>query len=343
MKTDPSTSMESKNPRQLHYPLLDAIRFAAAVGVVWIHVESHSWLIWTREFGRFAVPFFACSAVYLAFGSLQRHPQTSMGSYALSRFKRIYLLFLVWSAIYWIVRSASSLFLEHTGFFKTSLIDFFWNGEAIQLWFLPFIFLATIGAFYVAKAVQLAPASRWFFLFIFAAAAVGLAFMPTPELVLHAGYTAGFGYEILPCCCAALALGLAEILVLPRGKKGASGVDSTMLGLGISLFLLWLVMAAAFKRSIALENVAGFGLILVSLSWKTYKPHPWILNLGAASFGIYLIHPLFVEGMQHILPKVGFKANSSTLEVAIFLTSLVASYLCVEALRISRFTRWLTG
>ncbi len=344
MQADSTTELAREDLPQIYYPLLDAIRFAAAIGVVWIHVAGNDRLAWSKELGRFAVPFFACSAVYLALGSLQRHPRTSLGHYIVSRFKRIYVLFLVWSVFYWMIRSASSLFVEHTGFCKLSAVDFFWNGVAVQLWFLPVVLLATVGAFSVAKALQLAPALRLPFLLVFAAAAFGLAFMPAPGFIQHAGYAAGLGYEIVPCCCAALALGLAETFASPKKEIPLrAGINLPMLGLGISLFMLWLVMALACGRNVAMENVAGFGLILVSLSWKTRVPVPSIMRLGAASFGMYLIHPLFVEGMQHILPKIGFGTQSSALEISIFLTSLVSSYLSVELLRRQKSTRWLTG
>jgi peptidoglycan/LPS O-acetylase OafA/YrhL len=325
-----------------YYPLMDVSRFAAAIGIVWIHVAGDDRLAWTKEFGRFAVPFFACSAVYLALTAFRRHPEMPVGQYAVLRFKRIYLPFLVWSVFYWAVRSLSSFYVEHTGFFKPSVIDFFWNGVAIQLWFLPFILLATIASFLFVKSIRQVPALHVPCMFVFAVAAVSLAIMPAPEFIRHGGYTVGLGYEILPCCCAVMAFGLGENCL--AGKEKSEGkVSLVKLVMGIVLVAFWLGTALVYRRSVALENVAGFGLMLISLSWGMGATVAWIVALGSTSFGIYLIHPLFVEGMQHILPKIGFRGHSCALEISIFLTSFVASFVTVAILRRYALTKWLTG
>jgi peptidoglycan/LPS O-acetylase OafA/YrhL len=331
------------NAPKIHYPLLDAIRFAAAIGVVWIHVADYGAPGWSKELGRFAVPFFAGSAVYLAAGSLQRHPRTSMREYIASRFWRIYVLFLVWSLFYWLIRALSSRFLEHTGFPRISIVEFFWDGVAVQLWFLPVIFLATIAAFAVVKVVRLVPALRWPLVCVLAAMALGVALAPAPGPVRHGGYAVGLGYAILPVCDAALALALAEAGGAHDGKDDHPAMNVPMLAVGIALGLPWLVAVLALEPNGALENMAGFGLLLVSLSWRKRAPVPSLMRLGAAAFGIYLIHPLFVEGMQHVLPRLGFRAHGAALEISIFLASLAASYGAVELLRRHRSTRWLTG
>jgi surface polysaccharide O-acyltransferase-like enzyme len=326
-----------------YYPVLDFARIVAAIGVVWIHVAGTDELLWTKAFGRFAVPFFACSAVYLAYGTLARHPGTTIRDYVYSRFCRVYLPFLVWSVFYLAFRNFSSLFVEHTGFTRPSLVEFFWNGDAIQLWFLPFILVMTCFAFVLAHLVRGAPVVRLPLAGVLIGGAIAIALKPAPGFIGALGYGVGLGYEALPACAAALGLAMA-------GGDSDTPLDHAPPSVRLSFRVVGCLMLAAWFVGVFLRetgngmaNLAGFAALMVSLTSPSTERVALAAQLAATSFGIYLIHPVFVEGLQHILPKFGFHERTPSLEVAIFVTSVIASCAAVALLRASTRTRWLTG
>lgn len=320
-----------------YFPLLDALRLVAVVGVVWLHVTYLGELKGWTELGRFAVPFFASVGVYLAFDSLRRHPDMSLPGYALVRFRRVYVVFLAWSVIYLGVRWVNALMVSHIGTVKTSLVDFFWNGEAFQLWFLPFIFLATLGAFAVALLVRAVPWLRLPVAVIFLVLSVVIALLPMPSQH-QLGYAALNSYESLPSCFAALGLVMIS-------SRDASGVRAWMLMAGAGMVLVWLVGATVLghQQNVALTTVAGVGCLAASLGWSTKERMPLISYLGSIAFGIYLVHLLFVESIQQVLPKLGFARDAADAEVFVFTLALAGSVALVALLRVSKWTRWLAG
>jgi len=324
--------------RPVYFPLQDLLRLLAVIGVVWLHVTYHGALIGWAELGRFAVPFFAGSGVYLAYGALWRHGYVSMLPYARARFRRVYLVFLAWSVIYLGVRWANALLISRTGSVHTTLIDFFWNGEAFHLWFLPFIFLATIGAFALAKLVRAAPWLRLPLIAILFALGLMLVLCRVPDVVPRLGYAALLSYESLPPCLLALALALVEI-------RFNALVDVPRLVSGSLLVVLWLVggLMLGLQDNRALTTVAGFGFLLISLGWSTTARLPVIEHLGAIAFGIYLVHLLFVETIYQLLPRIGRDDQHATTQLAVFAVALVGSVALVELLRFSKWTRCLLG
>jgi len=329
----------SETHAPVYFPLQDLVRLLAVIGVVWLHVTYHGALIGWAELGRFAVPFFAAAGVYLAYGCLRRHGHVSMMQYAQARFRRVYLVFLGWSVIYLGVRWVNALLVSHTGTVHTTLIDFFWNGEAFHLWFLPFIFLATLGAFALAKLVRTLPRSRWPLAAIFVPLALALALFPVPDLVPRLGYAALNGYETLPVCFLALAL------VMIESHQARPGVNLPRLVVGGLLVLGWLAgsQALGLQDNRALATVAGLGFLLISLGWSTAERIPAIAHLGSISFGIYLVHLLFVETIYQLMPRIGLDDQRAATQLAVFVIALAGSVAMVELLRVPKWTRWLVG
>jgi peptidoglycan/LPS O-acetylase OafA/YrhL len=327
----------------VYFPLQDLVRFLAVIGVVWLHVTYHGALIGWAELGRFAVPFFAGAGVYMAYGHLRRHGHVSMSQYAQVRFRRVYVVFLGWSAIYLGVRWANALLVSHTGTVHTTLIDFFWNGEAFHLWFLPFIFLATIGAFALAKAVHAAPWMRLPLVLILLGLALTITLWIAPDVRSKFGYAALLSYESLPECFIALAVALVEIRF--KGPVAEPGLSVPRLVIGGLLVMFWLVgaLALGLRENLALTTVAGFGFLLVSLGWSTTERLPVIAHMGSLSFGVYLVHLLFVETIYQLLPRIGLNDQRAMTQLAVFIAALACSIAMVELMRVPKWTRWLLG
>jgi peptidoglycan/LPS O-acetylase OafA/YrhL len=333
----------SETQKQVYFPLQDLVRFLAVIGVIWLHVTYHGALIGWAELGRFAVPFFAGAGVYMAYGSLRRHGDVSMSQYAQARFRRVYVVFLGWSVIYLGVRWVNALLVARRGMVHTTLIDFFWNGEAFHLWFLPFIFLATIGAFALAKAMRAAPWMRLPLVLILFWLALTIALSPAPGVVVKLGYTALLSYESLPACLVTLVLALIEVRL--EGPAAQPGSSVPRLVIGSLLVMFWLVCALALdlRENLALATLAGFGFLLVSLGWSTAARMPVIAHLGSISFGVYLVHLLFVETIYQLLPIIGLNDQHAMTQFAVFIVALAGSIALVELLRLPKWTRWLLG
>ncbi len=106
--------------------LIDYVRFAAALGIVWFHSQAPG-----HRIAYAALPFFL---VVLAMPS-----SASLGT----RARRLLLPFVTWSVIFAMLHTV--LALKHAdppfGWFEPHMIL---TGTWIHLWFLPFAFLATI-------------------------------------------------------------------------------------------------------------------------------------------------------------------------------------------------------
>ncbi len=70
---------------------------------------------------------------------------------------------------------------------------------------------------------------------------------------------------------------------------------------------------------------------------------PFIAHLGSISFGIYLVHLLFVETIDQLLPRIGLNDQQATTQLAVFVVALAGSVAMVELMRVSKWTRWLLG
>ncbi len=340
--------------QSFYYPLLDVFRFFAAISIVWLHVAGTPGLERSKILGRFAVPFFTCTAAFLAFDALRRHRNLSLLDYFLNRFCRIYPLFLAWSIIYWGFRSASSVLLEHKGWIRPTVREFFLDGVAIQLWFLPFIIVATTAAFGIAKLESVIRSAKKTLAALLGIVGIFAAFFPDPPWIREAGYAPWLAYDALPALMWGIALGLlvkrhstslveatetvATIRQMPRPV-----VPNTMAASGAIAFCVWLVLGVIFGRSILWENVAGLGLLLVGLNQVSFTREPFVAFLGSISFGVYLTHALFVEGLQHVLPRIGL-ALSSFRDGMVWLVSVSGSCTLVLALKRSRrWLAWLAG
>ena len=89
-----------------------------------------------------------------------RKPERTFVEYGCSRFLRIYLPFLAWSAVYLGFKAAKSRLLpDQPNDFPG--IEILWTGSFYHLWFMPFILLVSLAAFLVAKFVHGRESLRW--------------------------------------------------------------------------------------------------------------------------------------------------------------------------------------
>lgn len=298
---------------------VDVWKALAALSIIWLHTVTAPPLYKTANLGRFAVPFFAATSVYLA----ARKPHVNLWKYSVGRIKRIYTPFLIWSLAYLIVRYLASNVTRTS--LSVTAADIFISGTAQHLWFLPFILCASVishGLFLsFAKLNSLCCCTLSSILFL-----VMIAwFMAVPNLetygyVVHLSNNA-FGGAMFGLIAALHPWILRKIEKVPL---------ATLAFLG-SLIFLWIML---FGRNIALENLLGILAFLMAFICPSRKENKdgittgislFLEKVGTVSFSAYLIHILFVEGFQDIASLLNIQ-SSIILDGAIFLSSSFLSF-----------------
>ena len=312
---------------------VDGLRFLAAGLIVWIHTAESPEGKSLIPLCRMAVPFFI--ATFVVFGVRHLERGTSEGTwthYAWKKFSRLYVPFLIWSALFLVLR-----LLKHQLFGGGSPITLspatLLTGTAHHLWFLPFA---------LAVALILPPlcrlTTRYPFVFpwsvFFILIAVGMSWSGVPFPTDAAGnpvsYFAAMSWTALPA--ALLAVPLAVFLPCPPSKRL---VSAAWVGLGIVIIAI-----LQFPNSILLHCLGG---VLLWLCGYTHIPHRIrraAVVLGQSSFGIYLVHVAFVEGLQVTARKTGWSV-SLPADLWIALISLVASLAVTTAAWSSPRLRYL--
>lgn len=337
-RADPPRRVQS--PPNERLAGIDAWRFAAAAGIVWLHACAGSASPNAGNLGRFAVPYFSALVMYLLYQSVQRNPHQSFSAFATKRARRIYLPFLGWSVLYSLALNLKRLFVSHQPFVPPGW-SFFIAGTSLQLWFLPFVLVATICFFpFCRTVVALPPPTRRIIALLLILIAAIISFLPSPAPgeaslgndITATRYAVQMSWETLPALLAGLALALLGLH--PRMKITAIS--------GVIVLIATTAWILHTGRSIPLENLAGVATLVAAMA-------PWdgpFIRLAAKggrhAYGIYLAHALFLEAFfaertAHHIP------SSTPITVFEFATALILSYALVWLLTQHRSTRWLTG
>jgi len=92
---------------------LDAARFVAAIGIVWLHTYIDDFDPRLADAGRYSVPLFAMTAVYLQSRSQRWKPEGVFSRFATGRFRRLYLPFLFWTLVYYLSAKLKRMLISH--------------------------------------------------------------------------------------------------------------------------------------------------------------------------------------------------------------------------------------
>jgi peptidoglycan/LPS O-acetylase OafA/YrhL len=311
-----------------------------AIGVIWVHACHNLPTINGRTFlslGRFAVPFFTASAVYFALLALWRKPELRFSAYFRRRVVRLYLPFLAWTAVYLAMQFARQRFLHATGEFALRPYVL-WNGGDYHLWFLPFILVATLAMYPVARLLNRAPMG--------VAVATSLALAATSSFLRWPAAwdreslsTLRQGLEQLP----AIFVGIAFAFGRPGGGGAASQPPRPLFAVaGVALLLSSMVSEYLLGRSLLLECAAAFGCMTACASHLRPTGLRWIGRLGKWSFGIYLIHLLFVGALRTLAMRHGLESTLMFVAVATAVSFVAAAWVTSLLWKVPRM-RWLVA
>ncbi|MCK4872850.1 MAG: acyltransferase [Phycisphaerales bacterium] len=337
--------------------LFDALRALGAIAIIWLHTPESDILQRSISLTRFAVPFFALAAVFFTFHSLNRRPGQPFVAYTRARFARIYLPFLGWALIYHLARVAmsyvSSAEPERLGAYLL------WTGTTHHLWFMPFIFVVCLVAFWVAKASRL-PTLGWIISLVCLIAGTYIAFAAArrpmwlddigPGITgrLDWAYAIRLCWDTLPAVLWGIAVSIAYHAV---NRRLFQNIFVALIGAVLFVAALTFLYAGSHElpvfghwwsegRSTAAENLAGLGLCLVALQPWSGSLIRFVARFGPLTFGIYLSHILFVEGWQEAAKMLHIEA-SWMLDAGVFVIAGTCTIATVTLLRTNRYTRWL--
>lgn len=311
---------------------LDFWRIVSAIAIIWLHTPESDALSGTTGFTRYAVPFFVASAAFMACRIQAGLLKQSFKSFVWSRWLRIYVPFLGWSAIYLIARYLASFVLPHTSSYPITW-ELLWRGPTSHLWFLPFIFMATIFSNLIGRIVSTKPGMAWPIVGVLLALSACILLKPTFSEDFQ--YTAHLSYDTLP----ALFWGISLAIFCSRvGKDWLS--HKTTVVVAYIVFVIMEVILSLQARQMLAENLAGTFLLLACFGQCHNR---WVLAIatfGSLAYGVYLSHMLFVEGLQDIAQYAGFSEGALN-DLIVFALSAVCAILLTIGLKKSRHLNWL--
>ena len=293
---------------------VDALRVVAAVMVVTIHLTSAfipvaanheydlaSWVaIVTNMASRCSVPtFFALSGWAL----LRRPAQSDEASRLLRRLQRLLVPLLVWNVVfvasYWVQAQVHGWRLATPGQFPTDWLLWEANrgmagpGTAAHLWFLYFLVPITVAIWLIQVAPRAVSDSRTRVAFGCAAAALVLPFGLAGSLYVNVSwvpYGWALGYAVL-----------GYVIISsspPRAWISAALFLGATAGLIVTEQLIgydhW---GMAYPGPLVFAQTIG----LIGLVRTVHIPDRWrgaIASAAKLTFGVYLLHLLFVVGFQ---------------------------------------------
>jgi fucose 4-O-acetylase-like acetyltransferase len=313
---------------------VDVGKLAAAAAVVWIHVTACEQSRALLPLCRFAVPFFTAAAVYFVLQKACSSSNASFTAYTLQRARRLYVPFLIWGLFYLAVRLVKQL-VTGSGSPIVWSPALLLNGTTHHLWFLPFVCVASIAVFGLVRWRGLPPGRdyKWWSL---ALALLGAALSLTncPVIIDVTNYPITYfidhAWDALPSVLlgAALFLALRTAVPSPRARWSALAI-----GLGCIVAELW-----SSDLPVA-PHLAGAAFLLFCL---TQPDRPWMMAVqpwAELAFVIYLIHVLFVEGLQTVADRFG-SVTSLPADLSVWALSLVASAIVARLLLRSNALAW---
>lgn len=262
-----------------HRSALDVLRVAACFGIVWFHTQAPGAVI-----GYAGLPALIALSVAL---SSPPNSRTPFGEIVRKRAQRLLLPWIFWCGIY-SAKQVAAAAVQRSDMSE----EFQWwmllTGPSIHLWFLPYIFVATLMA------------SWW-------------RSLKLPELFALTAALAGLSAAFLLCSywqsaysltrpLAQWSFGLPAIFVglaLPnvRDQKprftGAAAAVLTILTVSLACWLIdW--------RDLIIPYLVGTAA--VAGAWVSQcRLGPNMAWLGEMSYGVYLIHPLVISVVQRVL------------------------------------------
>ena len=319
----------------------ELLRAAGAFAVVWIHAcdPSKTILRWSA-WAAFAVPAFTFVSFHLLQKRACERPESTYASLLGVRLQRIAPAYLAWSAVYIAARLLKHALQGGAPLVSDPFGWIFMGGASYQLYFLPAILY---GSAVFLPVIVVAARTRHrrtagAVMLVLAAALYAAGRFAQPVL-------AGKGEPFIVRQMVDLAwlVPAASFCALawPGGfRAGSRTARAAWAAAGCAAFVLAVldVVPAAARAA-----CIGLGPAIAGMAAASWAVPAVVGKVARISFGIYLCHGLFVEGLQLAAGRLGAPLESAPVTLAVVvLAFLGACALCAPVAR-ARPLRWLVA
>lgn len=319
----------------VRFHAFDLLRALAMFAVVWIHGCDTSML--TRHlsvYAHFAVPVFVLMSFFLLQRSLDDGPAASIRAALGKRLMRLLPAYLVWTVLYMVVRTAKHRATGSDASPDDWVSALFFGGASYQLYFVALLIYWMVVFLPLMMLLARNP-RRWHAVALAAAGFLLLWIGPH----IHDRMPAPAAYSMLNHATALTGY-------VPLGIAAGVGWRAGFLGMQQRTWLAWFFLLVAcaglwLKPDARLVISVSLLLAAVTRDWPA-MPEP-IRRCSRLSFGIFMVHGFFVEGLQWFLPKAGLSVAGTSGALAVILGSFAASYLVCEGLWHFKRIRWMVA
>jgi peptidoglycan/LPS O-acetylase OafA/YrhL len=315
-----TSAPSSPTPDRLHG--VEAARFLAILGVVWFHAIQSPQLAPSGVLGRSSVGFFTLAAMLFLVQSVNRRHR-SIPAYTLDRLLRLGIPFVAWSAINLAVMFAINRAGYHIDLptFSSAL---FADGGTIHLWYIPFLFVASILIYPFTLWMRNNPARRWIIFTLCIAIALSLDLglfdaLPKPTIPLLTRFA-----ETTAERWSAVYWGVAFAILWFNGLN-RSRLRIPLAIAGGLLLLSATIWEWNFHIIGPLKTYAGFGLLALSLAPWNYNWVRALAPLGRLTPGVYFAHMAALYIARYLLMLIHFP-NGPTSDLLAFTSALLLSF-----------------
>jgi peptidoglycan/LPS O-acetylase OafA/YrhL len=342
---------------------IDLFRGIAAFAVVILHsdevikVAPQGWLF-VLHFSAFAVPFFLATSFYFLVDKLGNSSQLIKWS---DRFSRLLIPYGFWSAVYLLIK-IFQFFIKKQPYKIQLLLEnwpdlLFLGQSAFHLYFIPLL-ISGILLVIAGESFFRSRPSLLLSIFLFS------IFVSIYSLYLSLDFTHlgwleeiinvkifGFSHDVIIFCIKIFGFFLrcssyiATALICGRLK-----FKDRLLDLRFSGFLVCLILFVAvnifsgFGLPKALEEILkGYVTLALAFTSSRYIYNNFIISsLGRCSFGIYLMHLVFLQILWSVANKVGFSLEKPSLVILFlgvffaYLISWMLTYFLMQRKGISK-------
>ncbi|MBF2026598.1 MAG: acyltransferase family protein [Oscillatoriales cyanobacterium C42_A2020_001] len=328
---------------------IDLFRGFAIYAVILLHIDEGVQNVpaaWSKitDFSLFAVPFFLATAFYFAINKLYQ----SKEPYPLrQRLLRLLIPYGFWSIFYLVYKSAKYVAggdsAKLAEIFQDPLSIIFFGGAAFHLYFLPLLATGTLLIRVVENLITRKVSLRGLGILalvsvlLYEAVLLSGDGLKTPENIafeslLTAVFPTGNSIPLVRLILVVLFWALkclpyvmlAAVLTHPTFNQRFLKLVGRYALLGIIVFVI-LNGFGSFVLPPAIYEVArGYTALIAAIAFSfLLKENALIRNLGLCSFGIYLIHLLFVEVFQSVFVRLNPNYVNDPSIVVFLLASMV--------------------
>ena len=340
---------------------IDLCRGLAAFAVILVHSGDETWglpitdgAIHFRYLFFFAVPFFLAVSFY--FGT-RKLPVKLDRRFWSKKFQRIVLPYTLWSLFYVVTKTSIYDLSDRADnpwqLFADPIALIFLGAAAYHLYFLP---LLVVGFFLLYLANYLSQQNNWFSVSLIICSLISYQLLTIyqnnfdlgnytafPELlrlvatdnIFYQPWRIALVYSAwLLRCLPYFTIALALNRLLNDSKNINRCLYRRSTSAVLIVVCIWAnTFAQQYLPRAFSEMIIAYSLLLFAISVSKHIPkYKAIANLGACSFGIYLIHPLVKSVVEvflvKLVPQITQSISISSISVY-SLTSFFASWLVV--------------